>query len=879
MLPERFYVFGEWTDPGPMTPALARRILAEAEARRQALADYPTDKILRLLGRLRESWADPGFGPRKDMLKRLPQETGFSKEMVELGLGELLWILDPDLLERKLDAEALGAREGWGRWEERTRTLLSWRPLGVVLEVLAGNVFVGSAGSLIEGLITRNVLILKTPSSEKVFLPAFIDSIKEIDEDRVVSRSIALVSYEAFQADVLSELKKGVDAVAVWGGEEAVRAYRTDLPARARLIVFGPKISLAIATKEGLSREGLASAARKLAADISIWDQNACTAPQACYVEGEREAADFCAALAEALEAEARRLPAGAVDTDQAVEIRKLRSVFEVAQARGEGLLLESRSGLDWTVILDRNPELFPSPLHRTIRVIPVKSAKEALAQARPLRGYLQTAGLCAAPAEFPALSRKLGDCGALRILEIGSMASGEIDDPHDGAYDLPQFMSLVVSRLPESCAEIHPLDAMPEGERAALIDSRLRRLIDRAKRSKLYGARLQGAEIRGTDDLESLPILTREDMEANMPPAGDGLATGKFSGGYVSRSGGSTGKPKFSLYDERDWEEMMENAARVLAAAGISPGDRLANCMIAGDLYGSFVSFDHINSRIGATTFAFADKVKPESFVMAWRKFALNAIQGVPATLAPLLRAAKKIEPALTIEKVLYAGSPMSPSDKKWIESELRARRVSSVIGANDGGQIGFQCAAMSGALHHAIDDFNYLEIVDDDGRRAPDGETGRILITSLLKLAYPLIRYDLGDMGRIVCGECPCGRKGRRFEHLGRSDDVITIGLMNVRHRDFADALSGMPLSATQIAARSENGREILVLRAEAEARSEALREEVRRTILDKVSKVGERLEDGNLAALEIELVAPGSMPRNPRSGKVRNVVDERG
>ena len=68
-----------------------------------------------------------------------------------------------------------------------------------------------------------------------------------------------------------------------------------------------------------------------------------------------------------------------------------------------------------------------------------------------------------------------------------------------------------------------------------------------------------------------------------------------------MSRSGGSTGIPKFSVYDRADWNSLIDAGERAVRFAGLRMNDRLANCMMAGDLYGSFVSFDHINSRIGA--------------------------------------------------------------------------------------------------------------------------------------------------------------------------------------------------------------------------------------------------------------------------------------
>ncbi|MEK9145654.1 MAG: acyl-CoA reductase, partial [Elusimicrobiota bacterium] len=789
-----------------------------------------------------------------------------SPAMVRLGLEELAWTLEPEMLRRKLDCELPGW-DGLGACR--------WEPLGVVLHVLAGNVFVGAAGSLVEGLLTRNVNILKMSSSEGAFLPLLLESLREEDRDGIVSRCLFAVSFPSEDEGVAAEFKRNADAVAVWGGEGAVRGWREGLPARTRLIVFGPKISAAVVTVRGLREEGLEKTASGLAAEASIWDQNACTAPQVCYVQGAENARRLVEALPKALGREARRLPPGLPGTDAAIEIHKLRDIFEIAETRGEGLLRRPR-GLAWTVVLDKDPALNPSPLHRTLRVVPVSRLEPVLREMEALRGYVQTVGLAASAAEREALADRFSQAGAVRVVALGRMAYGEGEDPHDGARDLPQFMRLVLRRFPRPAWT--PFEGLTPGNGKGLIESRLRRLIELSRRSPFYGRRLKGLGVERVSDLRKIPILTRAEMEANMPPQGEGLSTGPWRGGYVTRSGGSTGAPKFSVYDGPDWERMIAHAADVFRSLGLSASDRLGNLMMAGDLYGSFVSFDHVNCRLGAASFAFAGSSTPETFADIWRKFRLNAVEGIPSTLIPFLRRAKALEPRLRLEKVLYAGSPLGAEDREWLKKSLRARRVASLIGANDGGQIGYQCERLRGSLHHTVDDFNLLELVDERGRPAREGEPGRILITSLLKFAYPLLRYDIGDIGRIVSARCACGRPSRVFELLGRSDDGLTVGMMNIRHRDFAAALKGLPVSALQLAVCSEKGGESISLRVETPFPSPALRERVRSAVLRSAAKVGERLKEGALKDLRVELHRPGALPRNPRTGKLKSPIDER-
>lgn len=873
------YIFGKWEEHTPLTAADVVRIMGEAEKYRKACASYPTDKIMRIFSRLRTLWQNPEFELRRKLQRDLPAHSGFSPEMIKLAFDELGVLFDPALLERKLLTEFRKVpKKGSWSYNPLTGTAFSWYPLGTLLHILSGNVFLVGAGSLVAGLITGNVNILKMSSQETLFLPCLVESLIGCDEEGILSKSFAVLEFPSSAGEVIAEFKKQVDGIVVWGGEEAVKAYRADLPAKTRLIVFGPKMSLAIVTREGLRTRGIMEAAEKLAMEISIWDQNACTAPQVCYVEGWDEARRLAEALSGTLKEISRSLPQGEIEFDAAAEIRKLRTVAEVAEARGEGALCESPGDLAWTVIVEKNMDFEPSPLYRTIRVIPYERFPDVISQIEPLRGYIQTVGLVSGDEERSALCDSLAEAGALRLVEPGLMAGGEVDDPHDGCYDLPHFMNIVFTRSASTPAEYEPVDFAPEGARRRLIDERLRLLIDRARRSAFYSRRLAGISIETVEDLAKIPVLTRAELDANSPPRATSLCTGPLEGGYVSRSGGSTGEPTFAIYDDHDWEEMIQNAVRLFRAAGIARGDRLANCFIAGNLYGSFVSFDHINCRVGVTSFALGNEVTPEVFVDTWKKFALNVVMGVPSTIVPLLRKVKKCDSSFTMPRILYAGSPLSRIDYDWMKHELDARSIASIIGANDGGQIAFQCSQMQGSAHHTVDDYNYIEIVDEKGTPVPPGVPGKILITSLLKYHIPLIRYEIGDEGRMLPRRCPCGRTIRVMEYLGRADDVLVMGLLNVRHRDFQEALSALAVSEIQLVGRNSEQGDCLLVRVESDKSAKTLKKKVHETILRDVAMISERVHTGAIASLEVEICRPGSLPRNPQSDKIKRIIDER-
>jgi phenylacetate-CoA ligase len=50
-------------------------------------------------------------------------------------------------------------------------------------------------------------------------------------------------------------------------------------------------------------------------------------------------------------------------------------------------------------------------------------------------------------------------------------------------------------------------------------------------------------------------------------------------------------------------------------------------------------------------------------------------------------------------------------------------------------------------------------VEVLNADDRPCRPGEVGRVVVSTLLNFAAPLLRYEIGDMAE-VGSSCPCGR-----------------------------------------------------------------------------------------------------------------------
>jgi phenylacetate-CoA ligase len=102
---------------------------------------------------------------------------------------------------------------------------------------------------------------------------------------------------------------------------------------------------------------------------------------------------------------------------------------------------------------------------------------------------------------------------------------------------------------------------------------------------------------------------------------------------------------------------------------------------------------------------------------------------------------------------------------------------RIHDSYGTVEAGPIAHGCPDCH-ALHVAAEAV-LVEVVRADGRPAPPGEVGDVLLTSLRNRATPVIRYRIGDRAVLVDGgPAPCGRGLPSMELVGRTDEFLLTG-----------------------------------------------------------------------------------------------------
>ena len=158
-------------------------------------------------------------------------------------------------------------------------------PLGNLLHISPGNVFAGCIDSLINGLLSKNLNILKMASADPVFPLLFAKSIQEADPEKIISDKFVIISFRGGDKRIEYLLKEKCNGIVVWGSSEVAKYYRSTTPAKCRLIEYGPRISLAIVTDKIKNSLNIEKFANNLVTDIVYWEQRACSSPQLLYIE------------------------------------------------------------------------------------------------------------------------------------------------------------------------------------------------------------------------------------------------------------------------------------------------------------------------------------------------------------------------------------------------------------------------------------------------------------------------------------------------------------------------------------------------------------------------------------------------------------------
>lgn len=348
-------------------------------------------------------------------------------------LEELLPLLCRESLEAKLSAE-LGPDPF--RPREFSKTAARVLPLGVLFHIAPGNMPGLPVYTVLEGLLTGNINLVKLPHGDKGLSLAAFHLLTE-QEPRLAPYIYAF-DLPSGQRGGMKRLAALADGLVVWGGDGAIESARSLAGPGCKLIEWGHRLSFAYISGYEDREEELSA----LAAHIVETGQRLCSSCQVIFLDSEdREAGTaFCREFLPHLErAAARRTGPGA---GASASLSGHAALLErIVDGREEGETLFRGRGC--SVIFRPDGELELSPMEGNV-LVKLLPQKELLPTLRRQKDRLQTAGLICAPEKREGLTALLARAGLTRVTRAGSMSASFPGEAHDGEYPLRRYLRVV---------------------------------------------------------------------------------------------------------------------------------------------------------------------------------------------------------------------------------------------------------------------------------------------------------------------------------------------------------------------------------------------------------------------------------------------------
>jgi len=423
--------------------------------------------------------------------------------------------------------------------------------------------------------------------------------------------------------------------------------------------------------------------------------------------------------------------------------------------------------------------------------------------------------------------------------------------------------------------------ECMPREEIEQLQLERLQATLNRVYknvtcyRNKFNELGIVPEDVQSLADLSKLPFTTKEDLRLNYPYGMFAVPLREVV--RIHSSSGTTGKPTVVGYTKHDIKTWSNLVARFMTGAGVTSDDVVQIAFGYGLFTGAF-GLHYGSELIGASVIPMGAG-NTEKQIMIMQDYKTTALVSTPSYAVTLAERMEKmgVDPkSLSLKVGLFGGEPWSESMRREIESRLGISAtdnygLSEVIGPGVAGECGYKCGM------HISEDAFIAEIIDPETcQPLPPGSVGELVLTSLTKEAFPMVRYRTRDITSLDFAKCDCGRTTVRMRKtMGRSDDMLIIKGVNVYPSQIEDVLFAVEGCQPHYQLVIDRKGALDTLEVRIEVTENIFFDEMKRqkAFLDQVAR---RIDSVLGVGAVVKLVEPNSLPR--AEGKASRVIDNR-
>lgn len=305
--------------------------------------------------------------------------------------------------------------------------------------------------------------------------------------------------------------------------------------------------------------------------------------------------------------------------------------------------------------------------------------------------------------------------------------------------------------------------------------NEQLQRIVDQAYNHTIYWKRifdergLKPSDIRTTEDLKKLPILTKEDIRAHYDEiVPDNVKDFRYR---KDQTGGSTGEPMRYLVSEDVWGYVAAN--KIIAWR--TTGYRFGDAFMALGSASIFKKKAPLTRRVldmirneKAVNSMNLDDALCRQYIDILNKKQIHYIYGYASAIYLLAKYALDHQVDMNHMRGAFTTSEnLTDVYRETIEKAFGCG-VMDCYGSRDAAVTTYEIEHG----HYHLGYSAYVELVDEF-----EPNTGTLIATNLLNMAFPLLRYEFGDVAELA-PQAVSSYNGQMLKKIyGRTSDVLRL------------------------------------------------------------------------------------------------------
>jgi phenylacetate-CoA ligase len=337
--------------------------------------------------------------------------------------------------------------------------------------------------------------------------------------------------------------------------------------------------------------------------------------------------------------------------------------------------------------------------------------------------------------------------------------------------------LTLLLNGFPmkKAKAELNQIVSLSAAEHQIFMAGKKQAIVDFHLQNNPYYREFTGKS--SFENWADIPVMTKKDFQK---PLSERISNGySMQSIYVNKTSGSSGDPFIFAKDK--YSHALTWASNIYRFGWYEID---FNTSLQARFYGIPLDFignkkerikDFLSHRYRFTIFDLSDAVL-EKMLKKFGQKKFDYINGYTSSIVLFAKYLQRKNIVLkeicpTLKVCMVTSEMLFDMDKILLEKHLGVPIVNE-YGASELDLIAFENPNGTWQVNAET---LFVEILDASGNNLPNGQEGRVVITSLYNKAHPFIRYDIGDIGML--DEKGSLQKPILKKLIGRTNDVAIL------------------------------------------------------------------------------------------------------